>query len=245
MSSSVPSSFETWLSAPAGSETGAGLDWLETQRRTALDQVREQGVPSAKQEAWRYTSVKRLLEQGFAQVEDAVTALQLDDIDDLLIPNLDSHRVVMVNGRYAPSLSTLGDLPRGVRITGLRTLLASDPDALRDRINGVAGESQPLFAALNTAGLDDGLVVLLDRGAVLERPIELIHLSVGMDEPRVAQPRHLVALEAGAQATLIERYVSLGASLYCTNSMLELSLGRDAILKHDRIQLESPKRKKN
>jgi Fe-S cluster assembly protein SufD len=71
-------------------------------------------------------------------------------------------------------------------------------------------------------------------------PIELIHLSVGMDEPRVAQPRHLVALEAGAQATLIERYVSLGASLYCTNSMLELSLGRDAVLKHDRIQLESP-----
>jgi Fe-S cluster assembly protein SufD len=240
MSSSVPSSFETWLTAPAGSETGAGLDWLEAQRRTALDQVREQGVPSAKQEAWRYTSVKRLLEQGFAQVEDAVTALQLDDIEDLLIPNLDSHRVVMVNGRYTPSLSALGDLPRGVRITGLRTLLASDPDALRDRINGVAGESQPLFAALNTAGLDDGLVVLLDRGSILERPIELIHLSVGMDEPRVAQPRHLVALEAGAQPTLIERYVSLGASLYCTNSMLELSLGRDASLKHDRIQLESP-----
>jgi Fe-S cluster assembly protein SufD len=240
MSSSVPSSFETWLTAPAGSETGAGLDWLQAQRRAALDQVREQGVPSAKQEAWRYTSVKRLLEQGFAQVEDAVTALQLDDIEDLLIPNLDSHRVVMVNGRYTPSLSALGDLPRGVRITGLRTLLASDPDALRDRINGVAGESQPLFAALNTAGLDDGLVVLLDRGSILERPIELIHLSVGMDEPRVAQPRHLVALEAGAQATLIERYVSLGASLYCTNSMLELSLGRDASLKHDRIQLESP-----
>ena len=49
---------------------------------------------------------------------------------------------------------------------------------------------------------------------------------------------HLV-LEAGAQASLIERYVSLGEALYCTNSVLELSLGRDAVLKHQRIQTES------
>ena len=240
MNGTAPASFETWLTARPDDRTGAGLDWLEARRRSALDQVREHGVPSAKQEAWRYTSLKRLLEQGFAQVDDTVTALRLDDIEELLIPELDSHRVVMVNGRYTPSLSALGDLPHGVRATGLRALLANDPDALRERINGVAGERQPLFAALNTAGLDDGLVVLLDRGAVLERPIELIHLSVGMDEPRVAQPRHLVAIEAGAQATLVERYVSLGASLYCTNSVLELSLGRDAVLKHDRIQEESP-----
>lgn len=238
MSGTVPTGFETWLSDRPLLEPG--LAWLEARRHSARDRVREHGVPSAKQEAWRYTSLKRLLEQGFAQVDDELTALQLDDIEELLIPGLDSHRVVMVNGRYAPALSALGDLPRGVRVSGLRALLATDPDALRDRINGVAGDSQPLFAALNTAGLDDGLVVLLDRGAILERPIELVHLSVGMDEPRVAQPRHLVTLEAGAQATLIERYVSLGASLYCTNSVLELSLGRDALLRHDRIQDESP-----
>jgi Fe-S cluster assembly protein SufD len=88
--------------------------------------------------------------------------------------------------------------------------------------------------------MDDGLILLLERGAVVERPIELIHLSVGMDEPRIAQPRHVVSLADGAQAELIERYVSLGDSLYCTNSLLEISLGRDAVLKHRRIQLESP-----
>jgi Fe-S cluster assembly protein SufD len=240
MNGAAPTGFETWLSARADGEVGAGLDWLDAQRRNALRQVRDQGVPGTKQEAWRYTSVKRLVEQGFARVEDVVTALQSDDIEALLIPDLDSHRVVMVNGRYTPSLSMLGNLPKGVRVTGLRALLESDPDALRERLNGVAGESQPLFAALNTAGLDDGLVILMDRGAILERPIELIHLSVGMDAPRVAQPRHLIALADGAQATLVERYVSLGESLYCTNSVLELSLGRDAVLKHDRIQIESP-----
>jgi Fe-S cluster assembly protein SufD len=233
------SDFNLWLGAP-GLQGDTRLDWLETKREAARARVLDGGIPTSKQEAWRYTSVKRLLEQGFVPADEPITALQPEDIEDVLIPGLEAHRVVLVNGRYLPGLSALGELPPGVRIGGLQQILKSDPDALRDRVNGVAGEEQPLFAALNTAGLDDGLVILLGRGAALTRPVELIHLSVGMDEPRVAQPRHIVAIEDGAQATLIERYLSLGQSLYCTNSVLEVSLGRDAVLRHQRVQDESP-----
>lgn len=230
---------DRWLTA-AAPQAHVGLDWLETKRAAARAQVRDLGVPTSKQEAWRYTSLKRLLEQGFVPADEPITALQPEDIEDCLVPGLESHRVVLVNGRYLPGLSQLGELPPGVRIGGLQQILASDPDVLRDRVNGVAGDDQTLFAALNTAGLDDGVVILLERGVALSKPVELIHLSVGMDEPRVAQPRHILALEDGAQASLIERYLSLGHSLYCTNSVLEIALGRDAVLKHPRIQNESP-----
>ena len=216
------------------------MAWLDSRRAAARAQVRDQAIPTNKQEAWRYTSLTRLLEQGFVPATESITALEPQDLEFLLVPGLDAYRVVLVNGRYLPGLSTVHDLPAGVRVGSLAQILKADPDALKDRLNGVAGDAQPLFAALNTAGLDDGLVVLLGRGARLERPIELIHLSVGMDEPRVAQPRHVIALDAGAQATLIERYVSLGDSLYCTNSVLEITVGRDAVLKHQRIQNESP-----
>ncbi len=97
-------------------------------------------------------------------------------------------------------LSDLGELPAGVRIGSLRDTLARDPDALEGLLTQIAGEGSHVFASLNTAGMDDGLVMLFERGAMLQRPIELIHLSVGMDEPRVAQPRHLVSLGDGAQA---------------------------------------------
>jgi len=239
MNATPGNGFAPWL-ADNGSAADTGLAWLDSRRAQARAQVRDQGVPTNKQEAWRYTSLTRLLEQGFTPTAKATTtSLEPRDLEPLLIPGLEAYRVVLVNGRFAPGLSDLQHLPAGLRVGGLAQILKSDPDALKDRLNGVAGETQPLFAALNTAGLDDGVVVLLERGAQVERPIELIHLSVGMDEPRVAQPRHVVALEAGAQASLIERYVSLGEALYCTNSVLELSLGRDAVLKHQRIQTES------
>jgi Fe-S cluster assembly protein SufD len=230
--------FEGWLKPTDADAMGPA--WLTAERSSARARVESQGVPTTKSEGWRYTGLRTLLEQGFLPVDEPVTALLAEDIEEVLIPALDAHRVVVVNGRYAPQLSDPGELPPGVRAGSLRETLENDPDALEGLLTQIAGDGRHVFASLNTAAMDDGLILLLERGAVVERPIELIHLSVGMDEPRIAQPRHVVSLADGAQAELIERYVSLGDSLYCTNSLLEISLGRDAVLKHRRIQLESP-----
>ena len=231
--------FAGWL-REVGSDDGSTPQWLDHERSTALARVREERVPTMKSEDWRYTGLRALLEQPFQPVDEPITALVPDDIADLLVPELDAHRVVVVNGRYAPELSTVDELPEGTWLASLRETLVERPELIQGLLTRIAGDGQHLFASLNTAGMDDGLVLLLEPGVALTRPIELLHLSVGMDEPRVAQPRHLVCLDEGASAELIERYVSLGASLYCTNSLLELTLSKGAALKHRRIQLESP-----
>jgi len=193
--------FDSWLANRA--DTLPTVPWLTAERNAARARVVEQGAPTSKSEGWRYTGLRTLLDQAFTPVEEPLTALLPDDIDDVLIPDLDSIRVVLVNGHYAPALSRLGELPKGARIGGLRETLAQDPDALEGLLTSVAGEGRHVFASLNTAGMDDGLVLLLERGVVVERPVELIHVSIGMDDPRVAQPRHLVRLGDGAQAELV------------------------------------------
>ena len=69
------SPFDAWLAGAAHHLPGAGLDWLSAERGAALDRVRSAGVPTAKQEGWRYTGLKSLLEQGFVQGAEEVTAL--------------------------------------------------------------------------------------------------------------------------------------------------------------------------
>ena len=234
---SEPGPFDSWLPSVARADEP---QWLALARADAAARVHTQGAPTSKSEGWRYTGLRALLEQGFTPVDEPLQALLPEDIDDLLVRGLDSHRVVMVNGRFAPELSDLADLPSGLTVNGLRASLAEAPTALADSINAVAGEGAHVFASLNTAGLDDGMVLHAKRGTLAEKPVELLHLSVGMDEPRVAQPRHLVSLDDGAQVTLIERFASLGDALYCNNALLEIRLGRDAALKHRRVQLESP-----
>ena len=103
MSSENPQGFAAWLP----DDGGPGVTWLDGQRASARERVKGQGVPTSKQEEWRYTSVKELLDHGFVPVDEPVTALEPDDIEECLIPGLDSHRVVLVNGRYLPASRSL------------------------------------------------------------------------------------------------------------------------------------------
>ena len=232
-----PGPFDAWL--PAGGEAGEP-GWLASARADAVGRVQTQGAPTGKAEGWRYTGLRTLLEQGFTAGAEPLDALLREDLDEVLVPGLDAHRVVVVNGYFAPQLSDLDALPKGLRIGGLRATLAEDPDALADDLTRIAGDGAHVFASLNTTGMTDGIVLLADRGALVEKPVELLHLSVGMDDPALAQPRHLIRLGDGAQVTLIERWASLGDALYCNNAVLEIGLGRDAVLAHRRVQLESP-----
>lgn len=228
----------SWLDAAAA--PAPEPHWLRARRAAAAAAATSQSVPTQKTESWRYTALRGLIEQGFQPQSEPISALQTEDLDDACIPGLDSHRLVMVNGRFEPRLSQLDALPDGVRIGALAEVIAQDPEAIEPLLGRVAGEDQPLFTALNTAAFDDGLVMLLDAGVHLERPVELLHLSIGLDEPGLAQPRHLIQLGAGARAELIERYLSFGTALYCNNAVVEIRLAQGARLHHDRLQQESP-----
>ena len=232
--------WEHWLDGDPDTASGGEPPWLETQRRDAIERVRRQGIPTSREEGWRYTSLKALAGQRFARRDRTAIGVSSRDIEPVLVPGLDAHRVVLVNGIFMPSLSVLDGLPDGVRVGSLREMLDSTPDILAGRLNRLAGAGGRLFSALNTAAMDDGFVLMLDRAVEVACPIEIVHLALGGDEPRLAQPRHLVVLEDGARATLIERYLSIGEPLYCTNSVLELTLERNAVLEHHRVQTESP-----
>lgn len=232
-----PSVFDGWLRGCADPLAGTALPWLRRVRQQALGQVRALGMPSAQEETWRYTGLRGLAEHSFQGGNKGFTS-EGANLHPHLVPGLDSHRVVWVDGSWVSGLDPDPDRPTGLRLCSLREMLTTDPTPLEDRLNRVAGEGAHVFAALNTAGFDDGLVLMLEQGVVMDRPIELIHLSVSSERPGVAQPRHLVVLGAGAQAVFIERYLGIGPDPYCTNALVEIALGADAQLQHYRVQSE-------
>lgn len=239
MTTAAEAGFGSWLGEGLGEGPRGEADWLASLRAAARDRVTALGVPTTKTESWRYTGLKRLLEEGFRPVDASAGRQSLPALEELLVPGLVSYRAVLVDGRFEPGLSELGGLPAGVRISGLRQALGADPDALREHLGGLADAELPLFAALNTAAFEDGLAVLLEPGVRLGRPIELLHLSLGGEGPSVVQPRLVLSLGEGAHATLIERYLGLADDRYCTNALVEAELGRDAVLVHQRIQSEA------
>src|SRR4029077_830527 len=124
-------------------------------------------------------------------------------------------RVVLVDGRYAPQLSSPAGQSGGVQVGSLASAPSDgrSGDLPREHLSRHARWHDSAFAALNTAFLADGAFVHVPAGVTLEQPIELVFLSSGRPGaagPTVSHPRSLIVIERGAQAAVVETYAGLG-----------------------------------
>ncbi|MDJ0741534.1 MAG: Fe-S cluster assembly protein SufD [Gammaproteobacteria bacterium] len=214
-------------------------DWLSALRERAAFKARSLALPARKDEAWRYTSVAFLDRQRYQPVTQApIDALQLSDIEELLLTGHAGPRLVFVNGRYAPSLSSAGGTATGVTLTSLGSAAASDSPVLQRHLDQVAAHRH-LFSALNSALMADGGLLHVAADADANQEIELLHIAVGGDDPVLCHPRHMLVLESGAHAHVVERYCSLGNAVYFNNALVEVLVGDGAELTHETLQEES------
>ena len=216
--------------------------WLRALRQRALDRFREVGFPSLKEELWRHTSVAPIARQRFlpaARLEgDGVSP---DRVRPARFSQFEGSELVFVNGHYAARLSTLKDLPPGVRVGSLAKMLAWDAKAVEPFLGRYAKVDANPFVALNTAFLQDGAFVDVPRGAAVEPPIHLLFVSTFHPAPVVSYPRNLIIVGEGAHATITESYVGLDEGVYFTNPVTEAVVGPAGRLDHYKLQRESEK----
>ena len=67
----------------------------------------------------------------------------------------------------------------------------------------------------------------------------MLFISTGSENPTISHPRNLIVVEANAQASVIESYVSLKDRVHMTNAVTEIVLGENSVLDHIKIQRES------
>ena len=232
-----------WFSALASSSeperSGPEPDWLRNTRDLARSAIRELPVPNRKLEAWRYTSIEGLLQQDFTPAVEQERNWTYEELAPWLEPGVDVYRLVFVNGQCIPRLASGLELPAGVVLGSLRAALGTDPDLLVTWVNHASTHEEHLFSALNSALIHDGLLLHLAADVRLDRPIEVIYLNLEQDKALLNQPRNLVVLEPGAQATLVERFIGADEAMYFHNQVSELVLQEGSSLRHYRLQEES------
>jgi len=214
---------------------GHHLDWLRKLRQEGFARFCEFGFPTTHDEDWRFTNVAPISRTTFQLAED--TKVSPSDLKPFVIPRA-ACQLVFVNGRYVPALSSLGKLPKGVRVSSLAEAIENDAARLEDRLGRYASFDRDAFIALNTAFLADGGYVYLPRGTVVEAPVCLLYVSTGNGAPAMAHPRNLVIAEDHSQVTVVEDYVSVNSGVMFSNVVTELYAGQDAIVAHYMIERE-------
>ena len=205
-------------------------------RRDAIAHFTATGFPTNRDEEWRFTNIAPLTRIDFelaAKTDEPATANIAPLRYGLPGP-------VFVDGHFAPSLSQLDALPQGVVVKNLRAAFNEDADLVSRYIGQDAMSEEQAFTALNTAFVQDGVLIYLPKGTVLDTPLHTLFLSTGAKANAVSHPRVLVVAEAHAEATLVESYAGLGVEVYLTNSVCEINVGVNASIDHYRVQREAP-----
>ncbi|HET7924909.1 MAG TPA: Fe-S cluster assembly protein SufD [Rhodanobacteraceae bacterium] len=205
-----------------------GPAWLADARRAAADALAREGLPGARNEAWKYTSL-RALEQS-RPMRDTEAQTRAVDAALFALP-VDGPRLVFVNGAYRADLSSVGTIV-GASISTLGA--AGDLDAWRVLLTREYDSADTAFARLNTALAADGPLIRIAPTARIEAPIHLVFVGAGRDIAWSA--RALIELGERASVRIVEHHVGADASGQLGTVVVQGALGAGARL--DLVQVQ-------
>lgn len=203
-----------------------------------MNRFSELGFPSTRHEEWKYTNVAPIARQPFHVAGSSPRGVSAKSVKSISIPGLKGPRLVFIDGRFSEKFSSLGRLPKGVRIRSLSAVMNEDPGFLESHIARYASFRENPFVSLNTALYQDGACILVDRNIAVKAPVHLLFLSSGEGETGVSFPRNLIVAAEGSSLNLVEHYAGLNGGGYFTNAVTEIAQGENAVVNYYKIQEE-------
>ncbi len=194
-------------------------------REAAIARVRAMGLPSRRDEYWKYTRPDTLVSA------EAPSAALFKTDEPALFHALDRLKIVFIDGVFSPEESDDLSL-EGVTIDRLEDICCKDIHWAKELYGVLEAKGQnPVarpMAALNTAYASDGVAIHVTGKP--SKPINLIYRHES--ETSDAILHHVVRVESGAEVTILEN----GPAASRFNKCMEIDIADNGTLHHIRAQ---------
>jgi Fe-S cluster assembly protein SufD len=196
-------------------------------RRAAVQALAAQGLPTTRDENWKYANLRPVERVRFAPA--ASSAPSKVSAAELPAAIEGYARYTFIDGVLAPQLSS-GSIPPGISVTAMRGGSAGSNPA-------PATDSPDLrFALLNEAFATDGAAIRVSQNVDCPACVELVFVATESAQNAASYPRVELTVEANARAGLIERHISLHDDANFVNSAVQVNIARGAQVNHYRVQ---------
>jgi len=207
-------------------------DPLSAVREQAMRRFLDLGLPTSRDETWRYTNLRSLAAQSYVDAPRRPRGgIEPNFALSLLGESERAGSLALVNGY--PSLPAAGAAIEGLEIRSLRELARVDPATLLRFLEPLSDADQKRWGLLNTALFVDGLYLKITGRVPL--PLLIQHVATGDGDASIAYPRIIIEAAPGSSATIVEQHVAQGANTPLSNSTTQIALRRDARLEHYRV----------
>ncbi len=203
-------------------------------RSKAFQNFEKVGFPTKKLEAWKYTSLNSILNKDYSIFPDKQKTVELADVKQYFIHDIDTYKVVFIDGKYSSFLSETTHDKFDVCLMSSALTNKKYKAVIDNYFNKTAKQDNLTY--LNTAFAKEGAYIHIPRNTEVEKPIQIIHFTTGTEEATMLQPRNLIVAEQNAHVQIIERHQSLTSNAVLTNSVTEIFADRHATVDYYKIQ---------
>lgn len=204
-------------------------------RSKSFDYFEKNGFPTKKNEAWKYTSLEKLLKNDYRIFPKKDISIELKDVKKYFLYDLDTYKIVFIDGIYSPFLSDTTHDGLDVCLLSAALNKPKYKKVIKKYFNKIVNKNDSL-TSLNTSFTKEGAYIFIPKTVISEKPIQIIHFSTGKQGKMLLQPRNLIIVEENAQVQIIERHQSLKSFQILTNSVTEIFSNKGSSVDYYKIQ---------
>jgi len=203
----------------------ADLAWLQDFRQQSLAKFIERGVPTRKEENWKYTTIPLpKWSQDFTNKNESA------------LPNVghkiaDAIRLVFINGYFSAENSFVDNLPENC----IARALSVNSDLTKEfLLKDYDVQLQP-FSVLNSALLTDGIYIQIPKDTQVKNPIHVIYYHD--QQHQFSSPRQIIQVEPNASVDIVIEHRGQNNN-YFVNQVTEIEAQTNSEINFYKVQDE-------
>jgi len=202
---------------------------MNAPRAQAFSDFERLGFPTTKEEKYKYTDAAKLFAPDYGlnlnRLDIPVNPYEVFKCD---VPNMSTALYFVVNDAFYGKALPKTPLPEGVLLGSLKELAIQYPDLVKKYYGKLADTSKDGITAFNTIFAQDGFMLYVPKGVVVDKPIQLVNI-LRADVNFMVNRRLLVVLEDGAQARMLVCDHAMDDVNFLSTQVVEVFVGDNAV----------------
>lgn len=195
---------------------------LASERERAWQLYETQGLPTKRNELWKYASLYNI--QTMALALPVTESVEESEVRSAMLLAAQD-KIVFVNGVYSEKLSCLS--------SDVVVALASN-EARQVSEKVWRSEYAHSLEALHYALCQDGVVLHLSTDRDMDKPIYVLHLQTQTMQG-ASHTKTMIQVAPGITTNVIEHYVGLGEQSYLNNVMTHIDVAKNASINYCKV----------
>lgn len=197
-------------------------------RDEAFENFKRLGFPTKKVERYKYTDIPSLFEPDYGlninRLEIPVDPYKAFKCD---VPNLSTSLYFVVNDSFYDKALPKKELQEGVIVDSLARIAAEKPELISRYYAKIAKTEEDGITALNTMLAQDGLLIYVPKGTVVDRAIQVINI-LRSDVDLMVNRRVLIIVEDRAEIKLLFCDHAADDRRFLATQVIEAYVGENA-----------------